>query len=277
MASARGLYRLQLAFAAFGVAAVALALGVALTRVNFRLPSLAAIGEACRGMGITDVSSRSLAVLGLSSLALAAIALALRSIYEQLRSQRRFRATLGELDAAEVAGSKIMVTASPRPQAFCAGLLRPCMYVSRGAIDLLDAEELLRRLTNRYAVLAELAADEAAVRQSGDRRALAAALLAFEEAPSAAVVGIAPERLDHLLGTRPRWELPLALMLGTAVTLAGLLAFVTRTAEVTGRASVDMPQLLAQACMVAMAAAPVLAGAAALLGAKRALLARRRC
>ena len=309
MVSARRLYRLQLAFAAVGIAAVVLALGIALTRVDFSLTSLDAVGEACRGMGLTHLNAASLAVLGLSSFAIAGLGLALRSIIAQLRAQRRFLRTLGELEPAKAAGRNVVITPDPRPQAFCTGLLRPRVFVSRGTVDLLDEEELravvaheahhaerrdplrifaarvlgealfflpaLRRLADRYAALAELAADEAAVRQTGDRRALAAALLAFEETPSATVVGIVPERVDHLFGTRARWELPLALMIGTAVTLAGLIAFAARTAEATGRGSVDMPQLLAQACMFAMAAAPALAGAALLLGVNRALARRR--
>jgi beta-lactamase regulating signal transducer with metallopeptidase domain len=305
MASARRLYRLQLALAAAGIAAVGLALGVALTRVNFVMPSLDAVGKACRSTGLTDLSSASLAVLGLSSLAVAGVVLALRSMAAQRRAQRRFLRRLGELKPAEVAGGDVMITTDPRPQAFCMGLLRPRVFVSRGTVDLLGEEELravvaheahhaerrdplrifaarvlgdalfflpaVRRLADRYAALAELAADEAAVSQNGDRRALAAALLVFDETPSATVVGIVPERVDHLLGTRARWELPLALMVGAAVTVAGLVAFAARTAEATGRASVDMPQLLAQACMVAMAAAPVLVAATVLLGAQRVL------
>jgi hypothetical protein len=273
--------------------------------VDFRGVSLDAVGEACRGMGLTDLSLASLAVLLLSSLAFAVIVLALRSVLVQLRAQRRFLATLGTLRPAEVAGTQILVCRDRRPQAFCCGLLRPRVYVSRGTLDLLRRDELaavvaheahhasrrdplrifaarvlgealfflpaLGRLADRYAALAELAADEAAVKQAGDRRALAAALLAFEVTPSAAAVGIAPERVDHLLGTRPRWQLPVAVMAAAAVTLMGLLAFAARTAEATGRASVDMPELLAQTCMVAMAAVPVIVGAGGLVAAKRGL------
>jgi hypothetical protein len=305
MASARRLYRLQLGLAALGLVAVGLALAVALTRVDFRGVSLDAVGEACRGMGLTDLSVASLAVLLLSSLAFAVIVLALRSVFAQLRAQRRSLAKLGALRPAEVAGTKVLVSGDRRPQAFCCGLLRPRVYVSCGTLDLLRPDELaavvaheahhasrrdplrifaarvlgealfflpaLRQLADRYAALAELAADEAAVKQAGDRRALAAALLAFEATPSAAAVGIAPERVDHLLGTRPRWQLPVAVMAAAVVTLTGLLAFAARTAEATGRASVDMPELLAQTCMVAMAAAPVIIGAGALLAAKRGL------
>jgi Zn-dependent protease with chaperone function len=311
MASALRLYRLQLALGAVGLIATILALVVALTRVSFQLPSLTAIGEACRQVGLTDLSATSILVLLLGSLSLAVIALAARSAVRQLRSRRRFLDGLRVVGAADAGGCPTLIIDDPLPRAFCTGLLGPRIYVSRGALDLLDDEELsavvaheahharrrdplrifiaraladalfflpvLRRLTERYSALAELAADEAAVRRRGTRKPLAAALLAFDRSPHAAVVGIAPERIDQLLGERPRWELPLALLAGAAVTIAGLLALALRTAESAGHASLEMPLLLAQACMVGMTVLPVLVGTAALLASKRALERRARC
>jgi Zn-dependent protease with chaperone function len=309
MASARSLYRLQVALGALGVAATVFALVVALSRVEFRLASIDAIGAACRQMGLADFSAPSLLVLLLGSFAVAVTGLAARSCFTQLRSRRRFLGQLAVSRTVALAGHHARVVDDPRPLAFCTGLLRPRIYISRGALALLGADELdaviaheahharrrdplrlfiagalgealfflpvLRRLSERYAALAELAADEAAVRRSGKRQPLAAALLAFEDAPSAAVVGIAPERVDHLLGNRPRWELPTALLAGAAVTLAGLFLAVARTADATASASVDLPVLLAQACMVTMAVVPLFAGAAVLLMSRR-VLGRRR-
>jgi Zn-dependent protease with chaperone function len=309
MTSARRLYRLQVGLGALGITATAVALTVALTRVDFHPASLDAILQACRQMGLSDLSAASLLVLLLSSVAFAVIALAARSALSQLAARRRFLSSLSVVDEARVAGHEALIVDDSRPQAFCTGLVRPRIYISRGALTMLDSSQLdavvaheahharrrdplrifiaralaealfflpvLRRLADRYAALAELAADEAAVRRSRTRQPLAAALLAFEEAPSASVVGIAPERVDHLLGKRARWELPVALLVGAGVTLAGMFALALRTAGATGEASVDMPALLAQACMVAMTGMPVLAGAAALLASKRALGRRR--
>jgi bla regulator protein blaR1 len=309
MASARRLYRVQVALGALGVSATVLALLVALSRVEFRVTSLDAVGAACRQMGLADLSASSLVVLLLGSLAVAVTGLAIHSCFTQVRACRRFLTQLGVVRTTVVAGHHALVVDDPRPLAFCTGLLRPCVYISRGALALLETDQLdaviaheahharrrdpmrlfiarvlaealfflpvLRRLSERYAALAELAADEAAVQRSGKRQPLAAALLAFEDAPSASVVGIAPERVDHLLGNRPRWELPAALLAGAAVTLAGLFLVVARTADATASASVDLPVLLAQACMVAMAVVPLLAGAALLLASKRALGRRR--
>lgn len=313
MASARRLYRLQVGFGALGLAATALALAVALSRVRFDRPSLDAVGDACRQMGLTDLRLPSVLVLLLGSLSVAVIALATHSAISQQRSRRRVLSGLSVIGRAGVGGYETLIVDDRRPQAFCTGLLRPRIYVSRGTLDLLDDAELravvaheghharrrdppriviaralgdalfflpvLRHLADRYTALAELAADDAAVRHSGRPQPLAAALLAFDGAPDTAVVGIAPERVDHLLGHRARWQLPVALLAGGAVTVAGLLVVVLRTADATGHASLGMPQLLAQACMIAMAMFPVLASATMLLGSKRALgqrTARRR-
>jgi bla regulator protein blaR1 len=305
MASARRLYRLQLGLGALGITATVMALGVAWTRVDFEAASLDAVRHACRQMGLGDLSPASLLVLLLSSVAFAVTALAARSALSQLAARRRFLASVAVVGDARVAGHETLVIDDARPQAFCTGLLRPRIYISRGALAMLDSSQLeavvtheahharrrdplrifiarilgealfflpvLRQLADRYAALAELAADEAAVRRSRTRQPLAAALLAFEEVPNASVVGIAPERVDHLLGKRARWELPVALLVGAGVTLAGLFALALRTAGATGEASVGMPVLLAQACMVGMTVMPVLAGAAALIASKRAL------
>ena len=308
MASARRVYRLQVGLGALGLAATALALAVALSRVRFDRPSLDAVGDACRQMGLTELSLASVVVLLLGSLSLAVIVLATCSAISQRRSRRRFLREVRVIGRADVGGYETLIIGDRRPQAFCTGLLRPRIYVSRGTLDLLDDAELsavvaheahharrrdplrifiaralgdalfflpvLRHLADRYAALAELAADEAAVRHSGKPQPLASALVAFDKAPNAVVVGIAPERVDHLLGHRARWQLPVALLVGGAVTVAGLLVVVLRTADATGHASLEMPLLLAQACMIAMTTFPVLAGATMLLASKR-TLARR--
>ena len=69
---------------------------------------------------------------------------------------------------------------------------------------------VLRDAERRYAALAEVAADEAAVRSAG-AEPLASALLYFGEQPGGAV-GIAAERVDHLLGQPAKWRLRLAAM-----------------------------------------------------------------
>ena len=222
----------------------------------------------------------------------------------QLRATRRLFKTLQLLGPAPTGDATLF--AGDGPQAFCSGLIRPRIYVSTGALEALEPEELdavlaheahharyrdplriffarvlsdslfflpvLRRLADRYAALAELAADAAAVgRHRGDTRPLAAALLAFDERASTAVVGIAPERVDHLLGERPRWELPLALLAWATVVVLALVVVALRIEQATAHAAVSLPLVAAQLCMVAMAAAPLAVGGGALLASRRLL------
>jgi Zn-dependent protease with chaperone function len=304
MASARRVWTLQLGIGLLGAAATVTALLVAVTRIDFTVPSLSEVAAACQRYALPHVRPASVLVLMLGSVSLAAITLALAAVVRQLRASRRFERALrpvGRLPGAFVFEAR-------EPYAFCVGLLRPRVYISHGALELLDGEQLeavlaheahhgrrrdplrllvaralgdglfflpvVRRLTERYAALAELAADEAAASGRGGRRALASALLAFDAHPSPAAVGIAPERVDHLLGQHPKRELPVVLLLGAVVTMGMLVAMTVRLAEVTGHAAVGLPALAAQACMLAMSLGPVVAGAVCLLGGRR--LMRRR-
>src|SRR6185312_12102997 len=143
-------------------------------------------------------------LLGLGLVGGSALACVLRALLRQRRAYRRFVADLeivGPLD--ERPG--VHVIADPRPQAFCAGYLRPAVYVSQAAVRLLPPEQLeavlahehhhrrmrdplrfasgrilsqglffvpaLRALFGRDADLAELRADAAAVRAAAGGRA----------------------------------------------------------------------------------------------------------
>jgi hypothetical protein len=245
-------------------------------------------------------------ILPLAALGLASIARGARSSIRQVAAQRRFLASLafaGRLPSHP----EVRLVDDDRPQAFCAGHLRPRVYVSRATVRMLGAAELdavlaheahhrlrrdplriaaarglcdalfflpvLRRLTERYCALAELGADEAAVRRAGgDTSPLASALLAFDEAADPAVVGIAPERVDHLLGASPGWGLPSVLLALAATTIAavGALAWqVGRGALVT--TSLSLPVLSRQPCVVVLASVPLaLAAGAAWMARRRA-------
>jgi hypothetical protein len=309
VSKARGVFGLHLAVGLAGIAVTALALFVALTAVTFDAPSSTALLEACRSFALPELTVGSVVALGLGSVAFAVLALAARSAVRQLHATRRFVSTLELVGPAPTGDATLF--AGDRPQAFCSGLIRPRIYLSTGALRALQPEELdavfaheahharyrdplriffarvlsdslfflpvLRRLADRYAALAELAADAAAVRRHrGDTRPLAAALLAFDERASTAVVGIAPERVDHLLGKRPRWELPLALLAWAAVVVLALVVVALRTEQATAHAAVSLPLVAAQLCMVAMAAAPLAFGAGALLASRRLLSRLRR-
>jgi len=307
MASARSVWALQLAVALLGATATVAALLVAVSRIDFRVPSPGELAAACQRYALPDLRPASVLVLVLGSVALATVGLSVRAVVRQLRAGRRFERGLEVL--GPVPGvPRAHVVDDVEPQAFCIGLLRPRVYISRAALELLGDDEraavlaheahhvrrrdplrlfvaralaeglfflpAVRRLPERYAALAELAADQAATAGHGGRRALASALLAFDAHPSPAAVGIAPERVEHLLGQRPRWELPTLLLLGALATIAALVAITLRLADATAHATVGLPALAAQACALAMALAPIAIGAMALLGGHR--LRRRR-
>ena len=298
MRSAARIYRLQLALALGGAAAVALGLLVVVRALDFSLPSADTLFAACRGLLMPDAGAGALLVLPLAGVALLSLTLGGRSLVRQVRGKRRFLARLQIVRAADVAGARVAVFESARPQAFCAGFLQPRIYLSTAAaglpvehLDAIVAHErhhrrrrdplrlliartlsealffmpALRRLTERYGALAELAADEAAVREH-DRSTLAAALLSFGEARNpAVVVGIAPERVDHLLGRPPRWELPGSLLVGSAVAIGGLVGAAMTVRALTSAADLNLPLLVAQSCMLLMLVLALLLGAAGLV------------
>lgn len=305
MASARRVWALQIVVGGAGALTTAAALFVAVSRIDFSLPSLQQVVAACQRYALPHVRPISVLVLLLGSAAVAAVLLGIRSLVRQLRAGRRLERELRLLGPLPGTAA-VQVIDDDRPRAFCIGLLSPRIYVSRGSLEILGADEreavlahevhharrrdplrvlltrtvadglfflpVVRRLNERCAALAELAADEAAVRARGGRHALASALLAFDAQPKAAGVGIAPERVDHLLGERARWELPALLLIGGVVTIGVAIAVTARVAEVAGHGTLPLPALLAQSCMLVMAAAPLVFGAMAILGARRLVL-----
>ncbi|MDX2090555.1 MAG: hypothetical protein SFX73_22035 [Kofleriaceae bacterium] len=166
-----------------------------------------------------------------------------------------------------------LIVVGERPQAFCGGLLSPRVYATAGARAVLSDEEfdrvvaherhhaarrdplraiaarsaafglfflpVLRDLQREHALLAEIAADAAAASGPADRRALAAALLAFDRCGA----GIEPERVDHLCGvsvtaTVPVRPMAVAIASSGAVLAASL--FVALTAATGGIGSLTV-------------------------------------
>jgi Zn-dependent protease with chaperone function len=236
-----GVRRLELALALLAASMALIALIVALDVLRFHLPAL--LAGTHPPPGHHDVA--------LAALALADGLVLWRlgpSLWRQAHAQRRLRA-LPVLGRREVGAHGVTVVRDRRPLAFCAGLLRPALYVSDAALARLGEPELravieheahharrrdplrqlaaqtvadafgflppLRGLARSTAALADLAADAAAVAAVGSRAPLAGALLALE-AP-------APERVDHLLG-RPVAAVPPGVLAGAVVALAALAA-----------------------------------------------------
>lgn len=304
MTRARAVFALHAGLGVTATAVLLFALATAIGGLSFDPPSAAALAEACVSFVFPDLDVASVAGLAAGSLAAAVFLLALRSAVRRLVASRRIVRGLPRRGAGP---HDAVLFEHAQPQAFCAGLLRPRIYLSTGAVSTLSAEELdavlaheahharvrdplrvlvvrvvsdalfflpaARKLAERYADLAELAADSAAIRQRG-AQPLASALLTFEAADPA-VVGIAPERVDHLLGKRPAWQLPLALIVWSLTALTVVAVITMRIDAAQQGAALNVPLFAAQACMLLMAVMPVLFGGLGILGARRALARRR--
>jgi hypothetical protein len=234
-------------------------------------------------------------IMLLAALGAAVTFLVVRGTVRELAASRRFHYLLGEQVVQALDGA--LVIADPEPRAFCAGLLRPQVYVSTGALTILDEEALgavlaherhharrhdplrlaagrvlaqalfflpeLGDLVERQQALAELSADESAVNAAAaNRSALARAMLSFSDAPGAEnLAGIDPARVDYLLGDSPSWRFP-ALLCAAATSVIALLAAVAVLAGqlASGSATLALPVLSRQPCIVVLAAIPLVLG-----------------
>lgn len=263
----------------------------ALSRIEPAIPSAGALLAACQGILPTQ-PGLGLLVLALSLLGLAVVAMGGRSLGRQLRRQRSFIRRLPSSNVIDVNGRDVVLVQSRAPEAFCAGFVRPRIYLSTGALERLTDAELraviaheahhqrsrdplrlllatvtaealfflpaLRRLGERYGELAELAADEAAGKAEGTG-VLASALLSFGERDerNAPVAQIAAERVDRLLGDPPRWRLPFSTFAGSLSILAALLTLVMTARGLIPADSLSGAALLAEVCMIGMFALPL--------------------
>ncbi len=293
MASARRLYRLNVALAGFGALAVVSALAVALSKLSLTPPPMDVVLAACARLLPEAPPPVGAIVLGLAGLALIVLARGLRAAFTEARVQVRVRSGLRSAVEHELDGGVVRLFHSSRPQAFCAGLVRPRVFLSASARDRLSEDELravlaheghhvlrrdplrllaarilaqalffvpaLHRLERRYADLAELAADEAAVRAAGSA-ALASALLKLGASDHPhATVALAPERVDHLCGAPTRWRLDTRTLVLSLVGVVGLAGVALLAGAMEGGVRVDVLSVVVQSCMALMLAVPLAA------------------
>jgi Zn-dependent protease with chaperone function len=241
-----------------------------------------------------------LVVLVLAALGLVATILTVVGAVRELASSRRLARHLAAADPELLKGA--LLIDDPRPQAFCAGLFRPRVYVSTGAVELLDEPALdavlaherhhalrhdpfrlaagrvltralfflpgLRDLARHQQALAELSADESAINTApGNRSALARAMLSFSDDEAAGDgAGIDPARVDYLLGEAPSWRFPSLLFLAGGAAIALVVAVAVLAGQLAaGSATLAPPFLSHQPCIVVLALIP----AALALGAAR--------
>jgi Zn-dependent protease with chaperone function len=184
---------------------------------------------------------------GILMLALvAAEAVLIADALRRLGAQRRFLRSLRPCGETQVGGVRVVLLADAQPLVFCAGLVRPRIYLSAGARRRLgrcalhavlahEAHHARRRdplrlfisgafarvpgvgaPARRHETLTDLEADAAAVRALDGPGPLAAAMLALGD--------VAPERGDQLRGVGIDVRPPAAWLAGALVVLAAALA-----------------------------------------------------
>jgi Zn-dependent protease with chaperone function len=229
-----------------------------------------------------------LAGLGLIVLLSAALA-----CVRQLRAYRHFVndvPVLGKLPGHP----NVTLIADHSVQAFCAGYLRPRIYISAGAVEKLSPEELdavlvheqhhrsardplrlacgrilnqalfflpaLSPLSDRYAELAEIHADDTAIRAAaGNRAPLASALLRFDAEAPGGSAGISADRVDSLLGIPSGRPLPVAAIATSVAALTAMIVLIWRASGVASvHATLNLPLLSSQPCVLVLALIPAI-------------------
>jgi bla regulator protein blaR1 len=223
-----------------------------LRRLELALAVLAASAVGLVAVASLDVVLHHAAVLPLEG-AVAAVVLGrgLASLARQLRGQRRLLEHLRARPAV-VEGHAVLIVPGRMLGAFCAGFLRPAIYLSeatlrcaetelravlaheehhrrrrdplrlllaRGVSDAFRPLPLFATLADHQAAVADLMADAAAVSAAG-ARPLAAALARFD----AHGAGVAPERVDRLVRSALPLTVSAALPVAAAVALGAIAA-----------------------------------------------------
>jgi len=288
--STRGLRRAEFAVAAFGLTAFLLALLYVIDAVRFH--GAAMLHPLTEDIPNGVFHGRELALLALLAFDGLAFSRATRSLRRGVLAHRRLAAQLPVVGVRTVAGREVAIVPGTAPRAFCSGLVRPRVYVSEGAVALLEERELaavvaheghhadrrdplrllvaraigdaysLRTLSRREQALSELAADAAAVRRGG-AAPLASALLAFPG-------GVAPERVDRLAGTAPVSEVSKAMVAAAAVVMAVLVAAIGAELLVPGHPTFCLPLASAPGWIAVAVVARLVAMGPAWLGWRRA-------
>jgi len=299
-AESRRVYRWLLAVGAAGLALCALVLAAGIHSV--RVAPGAAHRVDVGGVHLTYpvVNAAAALLLGLAVLGGAVLLVTARTAWRQVQATRRMTRSLPVI--GRLPGQPgVLVVDAEAPVAFCAGWLRPRVYVSTGVLDRLSESELravlahegqhwalrdplrlavgrvlcqslfflpvLSALQSDYADAAELTADAAAlVALDGAGAPLASAMLTLGATGSDGAVAISSRRVDALLGHPVGWQRPRLLLGAALMTLALLVALVWRaSAGATIEASLNLPIASSQPCILVLALVPVLAGIAAVL------------
>jgi hypothetical protein len=287
-------FPLQLTLGAAGVSGAAAALVVAASAVHVSREAAHRLDVAGVHLTYPALNAAAALLLAFAALGASVLVAALLAAWRQVRAHRRLLKLL-VVERPLPGHEAVSVIAGGVPLAFCAGWVRPRIYVSSAAVERLSDEELqavlaheqehrrmrdplrlaigrilcealfflpvLRPLHDRYGEVAELTADAAAVAAAGgSARPLAAAMLTFDAYTQGGGVGISPDRVDSLLGLPRAWQLPWALLVGALFTVALVLVVVWRaSAGASIQATLNLPIATSQPCVLVLALIPVVA------------------
>jgi Peptidase family M48 len=289
----RRVFGLTVILGTAGMLAAAAAVGAVIGSVHHASMGAGRFELAGLVVSYPDLNGAEWLLIGLAAIGATAITVAGRAAWRQRSAYRGFLGRLGVLGRLD-GDPAVKVVPGTRPEAFCAGFLRPSIYISQGALALLSPPELdavlahehhhrlvrdplrlafgrilsqalffvpvLRLLCDRYADLAEVNADRAAVRSSAGRQGpLASALLVFDSSAPPGASGISPARVDSLLGQPALWRLPISLLAASVATVSimGLLTW-QAGAVASVRATLNVPFLSSQPCVVLISLLPLL-------------------
>jgi len=295
----RRVYRLQLSLGAAGLAACALVLAAGVRAVHVQPVAAHRLDVAGLRLTYPAVNAAAALLLALALLGAAVLVVSLRTAWRHVRATRRMLRAL-PVGGALLDHPSVLVVDLAAPLAFCAGWLRPRVYVSTGVLERLSERELravlahehqhgalrdplrlavsqvlwqalfflpvLRPLHAGYAAAAELTADAAAVAAVDGAAPVASAMLAVGGNADGALTGIAPERVDALLGLPVASRLPRLLLVAALLTLVVVVALDWRaSASASVSATLNLPIASSQPCILLLALLPVLACLAAAL------------
>jgi len=249
--------------------------------------------EACCGGAAAKVSFGWTILMMIGLVSGLAVLRATFSVTELARASRRIRGLKRLATREQIAGHSCLMLEDERALAFCAGLLRPQVFISRATVTALSPGALGAVITHeahhqkrfdplRHSIMqvmvdslfflpmleeigqkcverSEIAADRAAARRPGGRQALASALLALHEhSGEAGTIPVSAERIEGLSGRRPFWVPSRSASLLTLASLGVLLAGSAAAIELVTMIPVGIEALGLHICLAALIVAPLL-------------------
>src|SRR5206468_1743628 len=140
--SARRLFRFHLALGVAGALVVAYGAAGVLRATTTAPPAARELLHACSAMTLAWVTPGSLAVLVLATLSATSAVRGATSAVRRVRAHRRVVRGLPPSAPVVVDGTTIRLFAGDRPEAFCAGLACPRVFISTAAARRLSPNEL---------------------------------------------------------------------------------------------------------------------------------------